>query len=288
MYGSYGFTENYTIKNSNILNIPNYSLVFGQNNVITLGSGGASFTDPILTLDLTVAANKYFIAQAFVGQKIAVVTNSGGYFAPTGNFGIVTAVTGSLNSASVTVQFSDVLAGTESLGIIQEPFNANFEGVTANGVFVNQSYCTYSSSKASFRFSPATSAEYKLLWTLGTITKLTINVLRPYTGSTAGNVDVNVFSYYPYYTSKLNELVDLKTAGKRESTLYGYVGWTGTGGESSGAVLPNGRFSAIYPGSIGIQFPTVASAYPTQLAEVLIEIEFDSPTKYLSSIVNYS
>ena len=279
-YSAYGFTENLTFKNSNTLYLPGSSLNYSQNNVIVLGSTGVTWSNPTLTLDLTISKNQYFVGQAFVGQRMTIASYSPALLAPTGVFGKITAITGSLNVAYITIQFSDSIAGTESLCILQEPFNTSIEDVNVNGTFANQDFCNWPSKNVNLNYSPATSAQSNFVPTLGVITNLTINVLRPYTGSTNGNIDLYIHSYYPYLGTRLSRYVDLTTPGKRIATLLGFTGWTGTNGESAGAVMDNGTFAATYPGNFEILFPTMASTSSTQMPIVTIEIEFDTPFNY--------
>jgi hypothetical protein len=283
MYGAYGCVDYMKISGGVHTSLPNYSVTTGQIQEIVINGSTVVWNAPNLTLNLSVEANRLFVARAYFGKKIFVTNASFGQEVPTGVFGTIATIGngGSASQAVIQIQFSGVLAGTERLVIYQEPRETIIENVTVNVNKVDQDFVKLVSNKAIYFFTPGSiPVNQDRIFTAGAPTRVVIDVIRPYTGSTAGNILLELKSVDPYVGTRLNKLVDLKTAGRRESTTLAFAGWTGAAGESAGSVLSSGSFSSTFLGLFSIFFPVMASASSVELPILSVTVEVDGPLNY--------
>lgn len=258
--------------------LPAAAMATGVLRRATIGTG-VTWNGAALTIDLSVASDstKQFVSACWPGTTVFVgVADGQGNTLPSGVFARVDAITGGLNSAVISMNFNATLAGNETLIVLTEPAVVDIRDVEVGGKFVQRQTAlrhnrTYSAKNLLLRSGAAGSLAPKLF---GRIKRVVIEVVRPYTGATAGNVMLLPRSMIAgAYGAQFNRNIDLKTAGRREVTLTSHAGWTGAGGESTGAVLAGGSITTMFCTAMDIPAPTMASTSDAELPIVSIEIE---------------
>jgi hypothetical protein len=238
---------------------------------ITIGSSGVTLSGDVLSVPINPSTINGFITKAEMGAVVSVTAANSGSQANTGNFGTITSITGNGTDVLFTLQMNTALAGTESLNIWEEPDFTEMRGLSIGGVIaaVTQDYVSIARNKLQWRNLVLASGQSAMKMVDGIPTRMLIDVIRPYTGSTAGNIKLQVERIRPNFSDILN--IDLTTAGVREATWYGNTGFSGTNGESAGANLTGGV--AAYAGQFAWYAPAMAGTVD-QMPIVSIEIDF--------------
>lgn len=243
-----------------------------QTNSLTIDGATFLWDGATNTLTVPIASGATFIAGCAPGQIVHSTFNYLGGVYPTGVYGIVQSITGDNSSnAFIVIEFLSALAGTETLTIYQEPWYVNLQG--------KKNYLKFPRTKLQQDNLLVTSSYAKnRIITDGNLTKITLEVLRPYTGSTGGNILMT------FATGPTNPFVaktlDLKTVGTRISTQLGNVGWTGANGESAGFTLSSG--TPDYIDFFDISTSAMASTSDSQLPIVSYSFELESPSEVYS------
>lgn len=280
IFQAYSKMDSLTINGGNYESFFRYASGPLQERGMQLWSTGVTWDSVTTSATVNLASvndkTKQFVSACYVGANVAFVYQSGaGWIAPSGVHGIVTAITGGINSATITFKFNAVLDGTGTIMVATEPQSVMANNFYLNNVFVNnKTYCTLAKdyqTEKEWLVTSGGSKENILL--LGVWNRLIVDVQRPYTGSTVGNVQLQVVNLGPTYAT-ISKLIDLKTAGRREITTIGYAGITGT--DTSGAVLPSGSTSGgNYLLGLSLIAPTMASTADHELPVVSVRIETD-------------
>lgn len=274
LFTAYGGIKSLEIVGGNHAYLPTYSVLVGQTKTIVINGVNIIWngTTAILTVnDFEVVASRDWVGKLFVGRIVHVTANNGaGREVPTGVYGVVRSITGGFQFATVNIEFiGGALAGTERLTLFEEPEYTN--------ILNQRDYVIHRHTNFFFEHLKLTTGlTLSYLPTMGRPVKLTVDVLRPYTGATGGNVTLAIQSIFPVF-GRLNRSINLKTAGRREATLLGNAGWTGAGGESVGANLPLNGYVTAFLGQLSFAVSAFASASDTQLPIVNVYIEFESP-----------
>lgn len=282
---SVGFCTSVMINGGTHERLPNYSQNPTQCIEATIGVAGVTWTPATNTLNIPIAGAagvlKNFIAASGVqNQLVHVVQVSAGTYRPTGVIGTVESVTGDGTgvSANIVIQFNAPLAGTEILCILSEPFDVDISGAQVNGSTRPTKRDFLAVRRKRYEFYPALIPSAFLLNNQrleGLVTRLRINVLRAYTGATAGNITLSVSSIFPS-SARFSRTVDLRTVGLREATLFGSVGFSGVSGESAAANL-GVSWTANFASSFLVSASTMASTSNDQLPIVSVEFEVYNP-----------
>jgi hypothetical protein len=266
----YGTVEYLSVKGGEHYQAPRIGVTGSQ---ITLGSNGVTFANDVITIPINTAVINQFATQADIGRVIEVVTNDAGTYIGTGNFATITNITGDGVNVLITIQQNTPFAGTESLNIWQEPTSTSIEGVEIAGSLqtLNQNYVTICRNRFSFK-NLLLPQGYSLNQPCdGTPKRIKVTVLRAYTGSTTGNVTLNISELGPSYGVHLK--IDLRTVGVREQTFYGSIGLSGSNGETAPAALSN----ANYWSYLNVAGPTtLLSTSNDQLPIVSVDVVFEN------------
>ena len=222
-----------------------------QTTTVTLGSGGASYAGNTLTLTgfAPYSSAALMASNAIPGTTLTVTAASGGKDAATGVYGVVKSISGADGVASIVVPFNGAIAGTEQITLFISPLRGELNACTVNGLPVDRKYFTFPGEVKS-RFNPLTSAFFQGGNTgRGRIVKAVVDVQRPYTGATVGNILMSLQATFPVYLQGLNLDVDLRTAGCREATTTGFSGWSQgaatLGAITAGAAYTNGVYASV-------------------------------------------
>jgi hypothetical protein len=244
--------------------------------MMTIGDPGITWSGGVLTVTgfATSFPNLVIVATAFVGRLVYVIKVDGW---PSGVVGRVTSITGGDDIANIAIEFSSPLAGTEKLLFHTQPVIVDINNVNVAGTQVSKKDLLWTRLYRLENFLVSSSLDMQNIPVLGRPVRVSIEVLRPYTGATGGNINLILFDNQPTFQTDLHRYVDLKTAGKRVMTLGDHYGWTGAGGESAGAVLPAGEFKDRMLSAIAIIGSAMASAHSGQLPIVTLEVELENP-----------
>jgi len=277
----------------NIIGGTHYNVAFGANTQlqqpnfqqIQLGTTGVAWTEATSTLTITnwdyTMDRARILASSFVGQRVDILGDATGRI--TGQYGIIKSITGSDAVANLVIHFTKApLTGNEYLGISDEPpmFNyqniRNFSGPGLSGEGgVAHDKISYKDILVPHNVIGDTNIVDNLLL-YGRIKRIFVEVVRPYTGADASCV-LYLEALYPNYHVP-SWTIDCKTAGIRESTFLGNVGWTGANGESAGANLPTGAYTsnALSLLTVHVLAPP-ATTVESQAPIVSFTFEFEGP-----------
>ena len=214
--------------------LPAYPIVTNQTNSITLGVHGCTYNDSVLTVPDSTA-NVHFISKATVGSRIDVTVSNAGSDLATGVSGIVTSITSDGVNAYITVLFNKAISSMAQLTIYPEPITTVIQRVNVAGNIVNQSYVLLANDLALHNLIVSDSASYTF-YTYGVPKELMINVIKPYTGTSSGNITLSLYTGYPYF-QYWDYAVDLTTTGVRKVSPTSSIGFTNAKGESYGKNL---------------------------------------------------
>lgn len=273
IFGTYGFMEQVSIQNGANEYYPDYSIIHTQTNTIVDGAAGVAWSNAtgLLTLDFTVinSVRQFFLAQSYPGAIIAITENVGGQDLGNGIFGVVAEVLGTGNgTCTIRINFNaDVPAGSQ-FTIYAEPWKVDYNGRNY-AVLVKDNYSINN-------LLVTTGWNIQNIPTLGQLVGYTIEVVRPYTGVTAGDI---IFDFYEVFPDNLQERVkiDLKTGGWRKTTQLANAGFTGVAGESVGANLSTDVFGNRAMSKFNLIASAMASADNGDLPIVNLKLEFSSP-----------
>jgi hypothetical protein len=277
LFASFGSVEQVEIVGGTHAFLPTYTVTTTQTQSVTLNGTTVAWNPATssLTVNLATPARQTFAAHLFVGSVILVTANSGvGTQMGTGVHGIVRSVTsgGAANQAVAVIDFSEALAGTETLTWYPEPALTRIEvpGFDARDwVLQRPRYLRR-------RLRVGSNLDSGSIPVLGRLRRLVVDVVRPYTGATTGNVTLSINRLAPVAAAGAR-LVDLRTAGRRETGVLGHAGWTATGGESAGAGLSSAGYRSGFWSSMSLTGPTMASTSEAELPVVDVLMEFESP-----------
>ena len=274
LFPANGFVDTLKITGGNHQFYPKYSRNVGQTNTVIDGTAGAVWTGATskLTLDFSVSmsAAQFFTYQAFAGAIVAITASAGGSEKPTGLFGKVTAIEATGNgTCDITINFNGVVPALSRFTIFPEPRHVDING--------ERNYCVIIKDEYSLKNLLVTSA-YTLLNVpaFGQVTSFECEVLRGYTGATAGNIVLQAYDAYPVFT-RFTKSIDLRTTGSRIALRVGNAGFSGAAGESAGANLATGAFDATVSSIIELGASVMASTGNNQLPLVNIKLKFSSP-----------
>ena len=273
----YQITNNLLISGGTHSYYPSFSVVSGQLNTVTINGSTITWTPATSTLFVnfgTNAVRQSFANKLVPGALVFVTGASGGEDLPTGPSGIVRSVTGGNGTVSAVVDFNAILAGTEQLSFYPEPNVTNITGTDIAGV---RDYVTLRHTEVSYRNLRLTGGlAFSNQKATGRPVELLIDVKRPYTGSTGGNITAQFYDNYPNYLG-FNYSVNLKAAGLRAISLYGSRGWSGTNGESVGAAFTAGAYAAELFGKYDLFVSTMAVVDDDEYPIVDITLRLASP-----------
>jgi hypothetical protein len=270
-------TNNLLISGGTHSYYPTFSVTSGQLNTVTINGTTVTWTPATSTLFVnfgTNVARQSFANKLVPGALVFVTGVSGGQDLPTGPSGIVRSVTGADGTVSAIVDFNAVLAGTEQLSFYPEPNVTNITGANIAGV---RDYVTLRHTEVVYRNLRLTGGlAFSNQIATGRPVELLIDVKRPYTGTTVGNITAQLYDNYPNYLG-LNYSVDLKTAGLRAISLYGANGWSGANGESVGAAFTTGSYASELFGKYDLFVSTMAVTDDDEYPIVDITLRLASP-----------
>ena len=273
VFNSYGFMERLKITGGAHQFYPSYSIVSTQTTSITEGAAGVTWSAATssLTLDFSTLNGpaQLFLAQAYPGARILRTVDSGGESKPDGVYGIVETVTGTANGiAVIKINFNGSPVAAK-LTIFPEPWVTDINGERD---YVNTVKTNYTLKDVVL----TTGYSVQNINAFGQVTGFKCDVVRAYTGATAGNILLDVYDTYPV-NLQFRKLVDIKTLGTRQSTQLANAGFTGAGGESAGANLSTASFGSRVSSRINIVASTMASANPTELPVVNVYLQLECP-----------
>ena len=273
VFNSYGFMERLKITGGAHQFYPSYSIVSSQTTSITEGAAGVTWAAATssLTLDFSTLNGpaQLFLAQAYPGARILVTVDSGGESKPNGVYGIVETVTGTANGIAVLkINFNGSPVAAK-LTIFPEPWVTDINGERD---YVNTVKTNYTLKDVVL----TTGYSVQNINAFGQVTSFKCDVVRAYTGATAGNILLDVYDTYPV-NLQFRKLVDIKTLGTRQSTQLANAGFTGAAGESAGANLSTASFGSRVSSRINIVASTMASANPTELPVVNVYLQLECP-----------
>lgn len=263
---------------------PESSVESGGVGRVVFGTDGVTYSGGILTVPLAAMGSdaKTFISRVYIGRRIDMMQLVDGQaYRSRGYSGLITAATGDGTNAYITVSFVDDVTGgayapvsTDIFGMGCEPGATAISDCTVDGVaiqdrvYVTECHSVYDATiDLTSAMTPAV-----VKYTRGRLTRVEVQVLRAYTGSTGGNINLELKSNFPgAFQSTLNKIIDLRTTGTRISTLVANSGWTGTGGESSGSNLPGAFLSQLHSA-----VSTMAGS-GSELPQVRVILNFDHP-----------
>ena len=276
IFGGYGAMDSLIIRGGSHQFLPNYTNTTTQTVTVTIGSGGVIWdaSSRSLTVPLDASGKRDFVAKLFPGAIIATAQSYLGADYPIGNFGMVRSIEGSLGSAVAVIDFASVLAGTEQLVYFLEPRHTSIElGKIA------RDYTKFAHSNYVLRDKLLTSAYLQSNTpVLGRLKRFVVDVKRPYTGATDGNIVATFQSVTPgALGARLSLAVNLTTIGRRESTPSHNSGWVAGGGELAGENLAAGSLYSTAFGAFQISASTMASANDGELPLIDFIMEFESP-----------
>ena len=283
IFNAFGHTEQLIISGGYSEEIPRASSIVTTQTVIILVDGqGAVWSAPFLTLNLT-SLNPLlgqqcwkFQVKAYPGQVIREVVEIGGSSFATGVFGIVESVTGGDNIATIKINFNGELT-TNKLMVAGEPASVSIKKVFIGNELVTQNFLNVTHD--GYRQKPLllqSGATWEI-YSAGMLKRLYVEVLRPYTGSTGGNITLRVHNTAPGVAgARLDRFIDLKTTGTREATPSSNSGWSGVSGESAAANLLNADLVNACIAHSAFNVSTMSSTSDAQLPIVAVEMEFDN------------
>ena len=271
IFSAYGTCERLDISGGNHQFYPNYSITTTQTRSITLDGIYAiwSGSNKSLTIDISVTANQKLAVKLYPGVLVHVTQSYLGSDRVTGNYGVVRSISGAVNSVVATIDFISPLSGTEQLTVFDEPIFVNING-KSNGIVHNTKKYELKNVLVTSSFSLAN------IPFIGRASRITVDVKRAYTGSTSGNVTMYLRNSYPN-SATIAEYIDLKTAGIRDRTVFGSVGFSGVNGESVNTALLSGSYFSAFIGTLNISSSAMAYTSEQELPIVDITIEVNSP-----------
>jgi hypothetical protein len=250
---------------------------------VTLGSG-ATYASGTLSIPLSYNLNSTiaaFVNKLNVGDRIWVAQLDGttNTYRETGNFANITAVySNGANIANADATFLTTLAGTEILMMGDEPISTSLTNMTIGGVAVpNRAWvteCANTLDTGVLTIVSGTGYTTTDFLVRGVVSSVTINVIRPYTGPTSGNYDLQVYNVFPSYQALFDKTVNLRTTGVRTSTFTSNSGWSGANGESAGANLPSAYSNFV--SAIELAIPPNFAGSGSQLPQVEITLTFQN------------
>jgi hypothetical protein len=277
LLSQYQLTNNFVISGGTHSYYPNFSVTSGQVTTLTINGSTITWAPSTSTLFVNFGTNEArqsFANKLVPGALIFVTGVSGGQDLPTGPSGIVRSVSGGDGTVSAIVDFNAVLAGTEQLSFYPEPNVTNITGANIAGV---RDYVTLRHTEVVYRNLLLTGGlAFQNQIATGRPMELLIDVKRPYTGTTSGNITAQFYDNYPNYLG-LNYSVNLKTTGLRAISLYGANGWSGTNGESVGAAFTTGSYASELFGKYDLFASTMAVTDNDEYPIVDITLRLASP-----------
>ncbi len=275
----YGFTERLEIERGTHESLPIYTLNASQSRSVTLNGIDVRWDGSILTIEgLDGSYSKQnFCAGCFVGQVVHVVDASAGHVDPTGCVGTVKETSGATNTARIRIEFSGSLRGSEMLAILGEPHMTSIRDVVVAGALTNREYLQlpFRSYNGTYRLS--TKPTFQVIPCLGFLTELSIQVERPYTGSSARNSSLRIRSVHPGPPGdRLDVGVDLRAGGTRRTSRQNSSGWLDRDGESRAPELSPRGEAHFFFSAFSVNGPQLVGS-EDQMPVVHIQMVFSHP-----------